>query len=123
MQDATLSRCHILRAGGALAVGAALSQPSWAAAPEPSGAGAEPTSWVDPANPNVTHRMVETNGIRLRVAEQGSGPLVILCHGFPECWYSWRHQLRALAEAGFRAVAPDLRGYGRSDRGEVYAAP
>jgi pimeloyl-ACP methyl ester carboxylesterase len=116
MQDATLSRRHILRAGGALAVGAALSQPSWAAAPEPSGAGAEPTSWVDPANPNVTHRMVETNGIRLHVAEQGSGPLVILCHGFPECWYSWRHQLRALAEAGFRAVAPDLRGYGRSDR-------
>jgi pimeloyl-ACP methyl ester carboxylesterase len=53
------------------------------------------------------------------VAEQGEGPLIILCHGFPECWYSWRHQLRALAKAGFRAVAPDLRGYGRSDRPEV----
>jgi pimeloyl-ACP methyl ester carboxylesterase len=52
------------------------------------------------------------------VAEQGEGPLVILCHGFPECWYSWRHQLPALAKAGFRAVAPDLRGYGRSDRPE-----
>jgi pimeloyl-ACP methyl ester carboxylesterase len=52
------------------------------------------------------------------VAEQGEGPLIILCHGFPECWYSWRHQLRALAKAGFRAVAPDLRGYGRSDRPE-----
>jgi pimeloyl-ACP methyl ester carboxylesterase len=52
------------------------------------------------------------------VAEQGEGPLVILCHGFPECWYSWRHQLQALAKAGFRAVAPDLRGYGRSDRPE-----
>jgi len=116
MQDAMLSRRDIFRAGGALAVGAALSQPSWAAAPEPSSASAEPTSWVDPANPNVTHRMVATNDIRLHVAEQGSGPLVILCHGFPECWYSWRHQLRALAEAGFRAVAPDLRGYGRSDR-------
>jgi pimeloyl-ACP methyl ester carboxylesterase len=62
--------------------------------------------------------MIETNGIRLRVAERGSGPLVILCHGFPECWYSWRHQLGALAKAGFRAVAPDLRGYGRSDRPE-----
>jgi pimeloyl-ACP methyl ester carboxylesterase len=66
--------------------------------------------------PGVTHRMIETNGIRLRVAEQGDGPLVILCHGFPECWYSWRHQLPALANAGFRAAAPDLRGYGRSDR-------
>jgi pimeloyl-ACP methyl ester carboxylesterase len=63
--------------------------------------------------------MIETNGIRLHVAEQGEGPLVILCHGFPECWYSWRHQLGALAKAGFRAVAPDLRGYGRSDRPEA----
>ena len=69
--------------------------------------------------PEVTHRMIETNGIRLHVAEQGEGPLVILCHGFPECWYSWRHQLPALAKAGFRAVAPDLRGYGRSDRPEA----
>jgi len=69
--------------------------------------------------PQVTHRMVETNGIRLHVAEQGEGPLIILCHGFPECWYSWRHQLQALANAGFRAVAPDLRGYGRSDRPEA----
>jgi pimeloyl-ACP methyl ester carboxylesterase len=66
----------------------------------------------------VTHRMIETNGIRLHVAEQGKDPLVILCHGFPECWYSWRHQLPALAKAGFRAVALDLRGYGRSDRPE-----
>jgi pimeloyl-ACP methyl ester carboxylesterase len=66
--------------------------------------------------PGVTHRMIETNGIRLHVAEQGAGPLVILCHGFPECWYSWRHQLPALANAGFRAAAPDLRGYGQSDR-------
>ena len=64
----------------------------------------------------VQHRTVETNGIRLHIAEQGSGPLVILCHGFPECWYSWRHQLPALAEAGFHAVAPDMRGYGQSDR-------
>ena len=64
----------------------------------------------------VQHRVVETNGIRLRIAEQGSGPLVILCHGFPESWYSWRHQLAALADAGFHAVAPDMRGYGGSDR-------
>ena len=63
----------------------------------------------------VTHRTVETNGIRMHVAEQGTGPLVILCHGFPESWYSWRHQLGALAAAGFHAVAPDMRGYGRTD--------
>jgi pimeloyl-ACP methyl ester carboxylesterase len=66
----------------------------------------------------ATHRMVETNGIRLHLAEQGSGPLVVLCHGFPESWYSWRHQLAALAAAGFHAVAPDMRGYGQSDRPE-----
>jgi len=108
----------MLWAGGALAVGAAFAEPLTTAAAEPSGAGPEPTSWVDSAMPEVKHRMIETNGIRLHVAEQGEGPLVILCHGFPECWYSWRHQLPALAKAGFRAVAPDLRGYGRSDRPE-----
>ena len=64
----------------------------------------------------VTHQTLETNGIRMHVAEQGSGPLVLFCHGFPESWYSYRHQLRALAAAGFRAVAPDMRGYGQSDR-------
>jgi pimeloyl-ACP methyl ester carboxylesterase len=61
------------------------------------------------------HRSVETNGIRMHIAEQGSGPTVVLCHGFPELWYSWRHQLTALAAAGFRAIAPDMRGYGRTD--------
>ena len=66
----------------------------------------------------ATQRMVETNGIRLHLAEQGAGPLVVLCHGFPESWYSWRHQLAALAAAGFHAVAPDMRGYGQSDRPE-----
>src|SRR5260370_7895744 len=67
----------------------------------------------------VKHRTVETNGIRMHLAEQGTGPLVVLCHGFPESWYSWRHQLTALAEAGFHAVAPDMRGYGRTDRPEA----
>src|SRR5215469_5390561 len=65
-----------------------------------------------------THRFVETNGIRMHLAEQGEGPLVLLCHGFPESSYSWRHQLSALAAAGFRAVAPDMRGYGNTDRPE-----
>ncbi|WP_406869321.1 alpha/beta fold hydrolase [Paraburkholderia fungorum] len=59
---------------------------------------------------------VEANGIRLHVAEQGDGPLVLLCHGFPETSHAWRHQLAALAHAGFHAVAPDLRGYGSSER-------
>src|SRR2546427_13258381 len=63
----------------------------------------------------IKHRTVETNGIRMHVAEQGEGPLVVLCHGFPESWYSWRHQLAALADAGSHAVAPDVRGYGQTD--------
>jgi pimeloyl-ACP methyl ester carboxylesterase len=68
---------------------------------------------------HVQQRMVETNGIRMHIAEQGTGPLVVLCHGFPESWYSWRHQLPALAAAGFHAVAPDMRGYGRTDSPEA----
>jgi len=67
----------------------------------------------------LKHRFIETNGIRMHIAEYGSGPLVLLCHGFPESWYSWRHQLQALAEAGFRAIAPDMRGYGQTDRPEA----
>jgi len=70
----------------------------------------------------VKHRSVETNGITMHIAEQGDGPLVVLCHGFPECWYSWRHQLPALAQAGYHAVAPDQRGYGQTDRPEPIAA-
>ncbi len=54
------------------------------------------------------------NGIRVHAVAAGSGPLVVLCHGFPESWYSWRHQLPALADAGYRAVALDMRGYGRT---------
>jgi len=66
----------------------------------------------------ITHRFIDTNGIRMHLAEAGEGPLVLLCHGFPESWYSWRHQLVALAQAGFHAVAPDQRGYGQTDRPE-----
>jgi pimeloyl-ACP methyl ester carboxylesterase len=64
----------------------------------------------------VQHRFVQTNGIRMHIAEAGSGPVVVLLHGFPELWYSYRHQLSALADAGFHAVAPDQRGYGQTDR-------
>lgn len=64
----------------------------------------------------VRFSFVETNGIRLRVAEMGaSGPLVILAHGWPESWYSWRHQMPVLAAAGYRVVAPEMRGFGQSD--------
>lgn len=59
--------------------------------------------------------VVTANGIEMHVAEQGEGPLVLLCHGFPESWYSWRDQLCDLADAGFRAVAPDMRGYGQTE--------
>jgi pimeloyl-ACP methyl ester carboxylesterase len=71
---------------------------------------------------DVTHRLVEANGLRVHLAEQGTGPLVVLCHGFPESWYSWRHQLAALADAGYRAVALDMRGYGQTDRPEAIEA-
>ena len=70
----------------------------------------------------ISHRFLETNGLRIHIAEQGTGPLVLLCHGFPECWYSWRHQLPALAQAGYHAVAPDLRGYGQTDQPEDIGA-
>ncbi len=62
------------------------------------------------------HHFASVNGIRLHYVEAGTGPLVILLHGFPEFWYSWRHQLTALSEAGFRVVAPDQRGYNESDK-------
>jgi pimeloyl-ACP methyl ester carboxylesterase len=62
------------------------------------------------------HRFVSANGSRFHVVEAGTGPLVLLLHGFPEYWWAWQHQVRALADAGFRAVAMDLRGYGASDK-------
>ena len=65
--------------------------------------------------PGATTRHVDLDGLRMRVLEAGEGPLVVLLHGFPELGYSYRHQVTALAEAGYRAVAPDLRGYGGTD--------
>jgi pimeloyl-ACP methyl ester carboxylesterase len=62
------------------------------------------------------HRDVSANGVRLHAAEAGEGPLVLLLHGFPQFWWAWRHQLTGLAAAGLRVVAPDLRGYGASDK-------
>jgi pimeloyl-ACP methyl ester carboxylesterase len=71
------------------------------------------------ATGSVAHRMIQANGIHLHFVEQGEGPLIVLCHGFPELWYSWRFQLPALSSAGFHAVAVDMRGYGQSDRPEA----
>lgn len=65
-------------------------------------------------NAHVDHRHISSSGHRIHLAEAGQGPLVVLIHGFPESWYSWRHQLADLADAGYRAVALDVRGYGRS---------
>ena len=66
------------------------------------------------AQPNF--ETVVTNSIHLRVALAGQGPLVVLVHGWPESWYSWRHQIQPLADAGYRVAAPDVRGYGGSDK-------
>jgi epoxide hydrolase 4 len=62
------------------------------------------------------HGDAHVNGVRLHYVEAGDGPLVVLLHGFPEFWYAWRHQIPALADAGFRVVAPDMRGYNLSDK-------
>ena len=75
-----------------------------------------PSEPVIQINGPWTHRSVTANGTRFHVASMGEGPLVLLLHGFPEFWWTWRHQLVTLAEAGYRAVAVDLRGYGGSDK-------
>jgi pimeloyl-ACP methyl ester carboxylesterase len=64
----------------------------------------------------VHFRTIDSHGVKLRVAEMGKGPLVILVHGWPESWYSWRGQIPVLAKAGYHVVAPDLRGFGHSDK-------
>lgn len=94
------------------------------AACAPSEPGQEAAAPVSEEEEDVTvvqgfnTRMIETNGITLRVAEAGDAddPLIVLVHGWPESWYSWRHQIPALAEAGYHVIAPDMRGYGKSDK-------
>lgn len=63
----------------------------------------------------IEHRILDVNGIKMHIAEKGEGPVVLLLHGFPELWYSWRHQIVSLASSGYKAVAPDLRGFGDTD--------
>jgi pimeloyl-ACP methyl ester carboxylesterase len=100
----TVSRRELI---GAIASGVAL--PVVAAAQETS----KQISYPGPTT--LKHRVINANGLKFHIAEQGSGPLVLLCHGFPESWYSWRHQIPALADAGYRVIAPDMRGYGGTD--------
>jgi pimeloyl-ACP methyl ester carboxylesterase len=83
------------------------------------GAICQPSLTFAQATGSVAHRTIGANGIHLHFVEQGEGPLIVMCHGFPESWYSWRHQLPALSAAGFHAVAVDVRGYGQSDRPEA----
>lgn len=71
---------------------------------------------------SITHRNVDANGLSIHLAEIGEGPLVIFCHGFPESWYSWRHQLPAVAAAGYHAVAMDMRGYGGTSKPAAISA-
>src|SRR5690348_15051081 len=63
----------------------------------------------------LQYQSIAINGIQMHVAEQGSGPLVICCHGWPELGYSWRHQVSALVTAGYRVAIPDMRGFGKTD--------
>jgi pimeloyl-ACP methyl ester carboxylesterase len=84
---------------------------------------AVPQAQLNPDDPNAfSHQFAEVNGIRMHYVEEGQGPLVILLHGFPYLWYLWRRQIPALAAAGYRVVAPDLRGFGQSDRPDAVEA-
>src|SRR6202023_2402856 len=98
----TISRRRFL-AGGA-AVGASLLLGHMAGAASVGGGD----------GPLLKEYDIATNGISLHVAEQGEGPAVLFCHGFPDTAYTWRRQMNAVASAGYRAIAPDMRGYGRS---------
>ena len=68
----------------------------------------------------VSHHFVQLGDLRMHYVERGTGPLVVLLHGFPEMWWSWRHIIPAIADAGFRVIAPDLRGYGETDQHGPY---
>jgi pimeloyl-ACP methyl ester carboxylesterase len=84
--------------------------------------GVNPMPCHESARMAFTNRTIRTNGIAMALRDEGRGPAVVLCHGFPELAYSWRHQVPALAAAGFRAIAPDQRGYGGTDRPAEVAA-
>lgn len=79
------------------------------------GGGRESESERDRKMEKIEHSTIPTNGIKMHIASVGTGPVVLFLHGFPELWYSWRHQLLSLSSKGYRAIAPDLRGYGDTD--------
>lgn len=97
---ADFTRREALALGSGLAMSAAVAH-------------ADTSNIDDPQN--FTHRFASVNDIRLHYVEEGQGPLVLLLHGYPFLWYLWRHQIKALAAAGYRVVAPDQRGYGQTD--------
>src|SRR5207244_9383252 len=92
---------------------------SWTAHPQPQTKEPHMTALNQS---QIHHRHADLGDVRLHYVEAGSGPLVVLLHGFPGYWYTWRHQIPALAEAGFRVVAPDMRGYNDSDQPKGVAA-
>lgn len=75
---------------------------------------------MTPGDLQVTHHFAQLGDLRMHYVEKGAGPLVVLLHGFPECWWSWRRQIDPIAAAGFRVVVPDLRGYGDTDKHGPY---
>ncbi|MEX2334987.1 MAG: alpha/beta hydrolase [Pseudohongiella sp.] len=110
----SLSHFPILKAAALLCLAAVLSPANVLAQ---TGARTE-NALMNEQSPidGISFRFIETNGIRMRLATMGdSGPLVIMAHGWPESWYSWRHQIKAVADAGYRVVAPDMRGYGATE--------
>ena len=99
----------------ALLLGAAACSAPNEPASEPAVEATTPTAEESPVS-GVNFRQLNVNGLSMRIAEAGAGPVVLLVHGWPESWYSWRHQIPALAEAGYHAIAPDMRGYGGTDK-------
>lgn len=87
-----------------------------------AGAGAQASAQTSAPVGDLKHGTLQANGITIHYVEQGRGPLVVMCHGFPESWYSWRHQLPALAAGGYRAVALDMRGYGGTSKPQAIAS-
>lgn len=112
------TRCFHLMLGPVVLLGLAACGPTTDGGSDAAGEPDAPATETMAERPPVDgaeYRELDVNGIRMRVVEQGEGPLVLLAHGWPESWYSWRHQLPALAAAGYHAVAPDMRGYGGTD--------
>ena len=119
-----MSRRELVVSLTALAAGAAATTAAQAPTPgRPADGGSRGgVSSATSRSTELMHGTLQANGIAIHYVEQGRGPLVLMCHGFPESWYSWRHQLPALAAAGYRAVALDMRGYGGTSKPQAIAS-